>query len=664
MIFLIIAIMITAIFGITMVIVSDKKKSRSRRGTGQKQKGLISLSTYFKLNKFLDDFFLTRGSYRKIRSKLTDLSVYTSQEIKIYSVRVYTIATLSSVALVVLGALIFRDLFSTLLVLLYAIIMNTVIVDKQVDSVHFKLLKQLSMALSSLRQNYLRLNSIPQSVAEAEAGSELHRALEEIHFILTDVDGKKRLDEFYAKTPFKLLCTLAGVCYILNNSGDTKLRDGSSNFLQAMGMMADEVNLEIRRISLQKARFGMLEYLPVAPLLAIGVIESFFASIIPGTSIIYSGSIGYISRIVILLSSIIGYTVIVKINSAVSVKKDDRNGLIMKLLRQEWFYKLTTDFMPKKQFKKARKQRLIKGALSLTDLRHMYASKILFSCMAFLVTIVCMFFAVNLGKQFVYSNVKEVSLVGGEKLTSEDIQIRKEMDKYYLSLPERPSDNQTREYVKSKLPKLPPFDQDAQVKRLKEKYNSYHNAYFKWWMIIIAFLVALAFSKVPELMLRGRAWLLKTESEEDVLQLQTIISILMNTSTDTLDTLYWLERQSRVHKNAILDAYHEYPSNPDLALNRLKAKAVLPGFKRLVDKLILTIHQITLAEAFSDLVTERDHVMRIREISQNTTLNKKRAMVSPLAMAPLVLTAILYILMPLGILGFKEFVAALSNVGY
>ncbi len=99
----------------------------------------------------------------------------------------------------------------------------------------------------------------------------------------------------------------------------------------------------------------------------------------------------------------------------------------------------------------------------------------------------------------------------------------------------------------------------------------------------------------------------------------------MNTSTDTLETLYWLEKQSRVHKNAILDAYHEYPSNPDLALNRLKAKAVLPGFKRLVDKLILTIHQISLGEAFSDLVTERDHVMRIREISQNTTLNKKRS---------------------------------------
>jgi|GEM_PF-1109494 len=662
MIFFLIAIMLTAVFGITMIIVSDRKKRRSRQGRQQKKNSFISLSTYFRINRFLEEFFVTRGGYRKVKTRVAELSVYTMQEIRIYSVRVYVIAMTSSIALVAAGALIFQDLFSTLLVVLYAVIMNNVLVAKQVDSVHFKLLKELSMALSSLRQNYLRLNSISQAVAEAETGSVLRRAFEDIYFILTDVDGKKRLDEFYATTPFKLLCTLAGVCYILNNSGDTKLRDGSSNFLQAMGMMADEVNLEIRRISLQKAKFGMLEYLPIVPLGAIGIIENFFQSIIPGTSVIYNGAIGYVSRACILLASIVGYTVIVKINSAVAVAKDDRNALVMRLLKYEWFERIVKDIMPKKLHKKARKLKIIKGALSMTDIRHMYAGKLVFGALAFTIALTCFFFAVNLGKQFVYSNVHEVSLVGGEKLKAEDVRVRREMDKEFLAKPELPSENQTKEFVKSYLPKLPPFDQDAQIKRLQEKYKSYHNAEFKWWMILISFLLGLAASKVPELLLRGRAWLLKAESEEDVLQLQTLISILMNTSTDTLETLYWLEKQSRVHKNALLDAYHEYPSNPDLALNRLKAKAVLPSFRRMVDKLLLTIHQITLAEAFSDLTTERDHVLRIREISQTTALNKKRAMVSPLSMAPLVLTAVLYILLPLGLLGFREFMAALSHV--
>ena len=251
----------------------------------------------------------------------------------------YAISSMSSMVLIVVGAHYLQRFVLNFVGPAVRDYYEQCFNHKQIDSVHFKLLKQLSMSLSSLRQNYLRLNSIPQAVAETETGSELHRAFEEIYIILTDVDGKQRLEEFYATTPFKLLCTLAGVCFILNNSGDTKLRDGTSNFLQAMGMMADEVNLEIRRISLQKARFGALEYLPVAPLLAIGVIESFFTSIIPGTSVMYSGPIGYISRTVILLASIVGYTVIVKVNSAVSVRKDDRNGIVMFLLKREWFTK-------------------------------------------------------------------------------------------------------------------------------------------------------------------------------------------------------------------------------------------------------------------------------------------------------------------------------------
>ncbi|MFD0588517.1 hypothetical protein ACFQZE_10930 [Paenibacillus sp. GCM10027627] len=663
MLFLIIGILLTAITAVTMIVVSDKKKAKHRKGNQRKKQSLLSLSSYFRISHFLDEFFLTRGAYRKVKERVAMLSVYSPQEIKVFSVQVYATATLSAIALVVAGAVIFRDLFSTLLVVLYAFVMNTVLVSKQIDHVHFKLLKQLSAALSSIRQNYLRLNSIPQAIAEADTGSELHRAFEEIYNILTDPGGKSRLNEFYATTPFRLLSTLAGVCYILNNSGDTKLQNGSSNFLQAMGMMADEVNLEIRRISLQKARFGSLEYLPIAPLFAIGVIETFFTNIIPGTSVIYNGPIGYISRAVILLASIIGYTVIVKVNSAVSVSKDDRNPFVLYLLRQPWYGRIVKDVMPKKLFKKAKKMRLVKGALSATDLKHLYASKVLFSFMAFALTIGCMFFAVNLGKQFIRENVREVSLVGGEKLEEDDIKIRQQMDDKYLSMPKLPTENHTKQYVEAMLPKLQAFDQEAQVKRLQEKYKSYYNTYFKWWMILIAFAVSAICYFIPEMMLRARAWMLKTESEEDVLQLQTIISILMNTSADTLETLYWLEKQSRVHKNAILDAYHEYASDPDLALNRMKAKAVLSGFKRMVDKLILTIHQITLAEAFSDLVTERDHVMRIREISQNATLNKKRAYVSPLSMAPLVMTAILYILVPLGILGFKEFMTALSHVG-
>lgn len=49
----------------------------------------------------------------------------------------------------------------------------------------------------------------------------------------------------------------------------------------------------------------------------------------------------------------------------------------------------------------------------------------------------------------------------------------------------------------------------------------------------------------------------------------------------TMEALYWLARQSRIYQTAIYFAYHEYPSDPELALNRLKDKSSLPEFQQI-----------------------------------------------------------------------------------
>ncbi len=637
-------------------IIRMDKKSR-------KQNKRQKFKNYNKLFTNYHQFFLTRKGIETLYYRLSELSVYSYQELRAIAVKFYTTAIGTFLIINITGLILFRDVFTSLLFFLFAFMVKTVLVEKQIDHIHFKLLGQLLKALSNIRQAYLRLGVIPDAISEAEVGSLLKHAFEDIYLILTAVDGEKRLEEFYAATPFKLLQTFAGVCYILNNKGDSKLSNGASNFIQAMGMMHSEVQMEVQKLVLQKSKFGVLEYLPVVPLIAIKIVESFFADVIPGTTIIYNGPIGYISRVVIVLASIIGYTTISKINSTMVVKKDDRNSIVKKILSINSLSNFINTILPKKTRKVNKKLRLLKRSMSMKDMIHHYATKILFAFTAFIFSLFFVFFSVELGKDFIHNNVREVSLVGGESLSKEDIEIRKKIDEIYLNTYPMMSQNETKTFVENHLPKLQEFDKQAQIQRLQTKYSSYYSTYFKWWMILICYGIALAAWKVPELMLRARIWLLKTEAEEDILQLQTIITILMNTSMDTMDTLYWLQLQSRVFKNVLIDAYHEYASDPELALHKLKNKVDLPEFKRIIDKLILTIHRIPLADAFSDLITEREHVLRIREISQQTTLKKKRAFVSPLAMAPLALTVFCYILLPLGILGIKEFTNALQNLG-
>jgi hypothetical protein len=645
------------------VLFGGSKGKQKKNASGKYSKRNDTLAMYNMLYKNLNSIFLTRTGLRKVYERLAELSIYGPEDTKIMAVRFYLVSTLASIAVVVVGAFTFKEVFSTILCVAFAYVVKTTVVDKQLDGIHFKLLKQLAVAISSLRQNYLRYNSIPDAVAETAVGPLIKRSFEEIYLILTSNNDEIRLEEFYASTPFKLLQTLAGVCFKINSSGDVKLFDGTSNFIQAMSMMSSEINLEIRRITLQRARFGILEILPLAPLLAVGIIEKFFSGVIPGTSIVYHGAMGYITKILIILSAMAGYTVIVKINSAVTIKADDRSDWVKRLLAKPKFKQFIQDIVPRKVKKISRKTRIIRNALSRCDIYHLYTKKVVFASAALVISLIAAIFIVNLSKDFTYKNIAELSLIGGENLSGKDIEIRKQMDAEYLSGKEL-NERKTAEFVEKHLPKMQEYDKQAQVKRLRMKYEIYYSTYFKWWMLLICYLIALCAWFAPEFILLARKWFIKTEAEEDVLQLQTMIAILMNTTCDTLDILYWLERQSRVHKHALLEAYHEYPSNPELSLNRLKAKGSLIEFKRMIEKLILTIHQISIAEAFGDLITERDHILRIREIAQVSAINKKRQAVSPLSMIPLGITALGYILLPLGILGFQEFSKAMSQMGF
>lgn len=646
------------IITVCLIIYADKSTaSRRKKGYISKYDVLRHVKKYHRY----DNFFLTRGTIRKIFQRVSELSVYDSAESRVVAYKFFRSSTLAFIGLLVGSAFLFKDTFTWILIAIFAFVLKNVMVDKQIDKIHFLLINQLSLAISSIRQNYLRLGNIPDAIAESDVGFLVKNAMDDIYMILTATESEKRLEEFFACTPYRLLQTLATVCYNVNESGDGKTEDGSSNFLNALKMMDMEVQLEIRKLILQRTLFGSLEILPLAPVAALKGIEAFFNSTIPGTSVLYHGTFGYVSKIVIVALAIAGYYVIVKLNSAMAVSKDDRNGFITKLLQIHSIDQFIRDLLPKKSFKRKKVNDKLKKALSTMNLRHFYCKKVVYMLAMIILMSVMVLFAVDLGKEYIYDNVKEVSLVSGEKLTEADIILRKQVDASFMKLPELPKDRIINELVERAFPKMQVYDKQMQVERLKDKYTSYHNAYFRWWMVIVVLLLGGIGWFIPNMQIMWRAFILKTEAQDDVLQMQTLIEVLMYTPIDTIDILYWLWRQSRVHSRVLARAYHDFPSNPELALERLKGESPLPEFQRLVDKLKLTVSQISLQEAFSDLQSERNHIMSVREMVQTSTMHTKRRFASPIAKASLYATAILYVVAPLLILGVDVAMSSYQN---
>lgn len=622
---------------------------------------------YAKINKahrrFTNNFF-TRRDYRRLVEMLSRLSLYNFQEVRYRAVKYYRMSLVTMFGIWFIGTLIFKDFTCSLLLLLFSYLVKNKYIDKNVEKSRRQLLSQFSTTLSSLEQAYTRLGNIPDALAECEKGKLLETQMEDIYNICTAVDGEDRLDEFYSKCQFRQLKTLAESCYILNDTGDTTDAHGESTFRTNLRLIKDEVDLEVRKNTMINIKFNMLEYLPIAPIFCVSIVQNFFMSNIPGTSVMYNGLLGYISRLSIVLLALIGFYVITNINSEQYVRSNDRLEIVDNLLTKRWYKRIVKDVTSKSAKTIVSINKKIRGSLSSKDPEYIYAEKILFSSIVFVLALVSSVIMVISARQFIYGNTKSLSLVGGVVYSQEEYERLYKFDCEIMARKVLETDDIMAAQLKEVLPKATEFTRLEEVSRIKLKYEKYHNTYYRWWYVLICYAVGMGGWFIPEFLLKFRQYMVKTEAEEDVLQMQTIIASVMDTSLDTLSVVYWLEKNSSVHKDALRFCYHEYPADPELALNRLKSKSTVAEFHHMCDKFITTIHQISIKEAFASLITDRTHIMRIREMVQEETINSKRMIASPLALAPTFALATMHILAPIGILGFAEFTKAFAQAGF
>ncbi len=647
-------IIIVAILSLGIYISVFQKKSVKEKSAKQH---LFYSRTY----KILESFFLTQQKIIKIRNKLSMLSIYNKNEINALSTKYFVIATGVAAAIAIASIILFKSTIAILICILFSTLVNNILIDKQIDNITAKVYRGLSRAISSLRQEYLKLGSVSEAISSAKFDPTVRKPMDEIHTILTSKNGELKLHEFYESTPFRHIQTLAGICYNINNYGDTKDEKGHSNFVQSLTLMSGDINSELQRIRQQKASFGYIEYLPFVALLGIVPFQSFFQSIIPGTALIYEGPLGHLFTTITLMGCIVSYTTISRINSAAAFREDDRDSWVINLLKKNSWRQLILNIMPKGK-KLLKLENSMKAVLSKQTTEHLYTKKVIFSIVAIIVSIVSATSIITLGKDFIKNSTQQLSLIATDEMSRYSKSAIQQLDKNYMERADKLSESQIKALITSYMPGLSDLQVLDQIKRLKDKKNSVDNAYFKWWYIWICFGTGLLGWLGPNISLKLRKFLVETEAEEDFLHLQTLISILMNLNVDTIDTLQQLCQHSRVHKDILLYCYHSFPSDPEKELARLKSKTPIIEFKRFIDKLSLTISDLSLREAFSDLIMEREHVVKMREISMKAALERRRGICGPLSLLPVGLFVLGSLLIPLGILGFNEFMNALNSI--
>lgn len=655
-------LIIYILIGVIILIgyITFKKVAPSKKS--KKMKQALRERRYAKAYHFFSKFFLTSYYVKSLYKKISNLSIYNRAEIQIRTVKLFYLGVSINVIVVTYSIFAFKDTIMVLISLFFSVMFSNVRINKRIDKDMDKVVKDFSVALSRIRQAYLNTHSIVEAIETSDIPTGVQKPFGEILHILTCTDPESAIRAFMTNVPYRTIQTFASVCYKINTEGDEIDKNGNSNFSQAISMLMSDVNSEIEKTTHRKNIFGIVEYLPIVPVILLVPIQKFFEYQIPGTALIYNSSYGYLIRIGTVLLSLLAYILVINISSSNTLRKDDRSKLLNVLLEFKVVKTFARDIAPKNK-RRRKLERKLRESLSNMKVEELYLRKFSLGVVLFFLALVSTVITTELSKEYAKTSVKQMSIIASTKDAKYTDEMIQQMDIKYLSNPDKYTDDESiYTLVKTTMRDLSDMQITDEIARMKNKKESIENAYYKWYYALISVGVGLFGWFIPSYMLALRRKLVSSEEVEDFLQLQTLTSILMYTNIDTLDLLGELADNSTVHKDMFTYAYHSYSSNPELEISRLQSKVSNSDFKSFLGSLKLSISDLSLKEAFSDLITEREHLKKMQSMMIEKALRVRRSMCTPIVFIPLAILVIGVFLTPIVILGVSEMLKMLAQL--
>lgn len=651
---------IVVVTAIVFVIMVTKTKAKEDKAFALKQRKK-------KLNRFARYYnnILVRGRFRRIVEMYASLSCYDSDTVKVESVTLFERNVIVTIIAPIVAAIVMKDVTITILMVTMAMVYYESTVESENDKIYMKLMEEISMNIASVREKYMETDNIPLAVLYSEKSKYLEVPLNNIYRILTDTDGAERLEQFQHSYPVPILKTFANTCSIVNENGAVKHEDGSDSFSEDMQTLRQECDTEIRRLTKTRIAFKSLKQLALAGLVICPACEWYLLTQIPGTAVLLKGFYGLVVHTALMLSTIYVYHWITTVNRPSVVNQIDKIQSIDNLSKNKRVYEQVQKIIPKKYKTISKLEVLIKDSLSSKDLRYIYTCKPVFAAGAFIAALVVLAFGTITIRDSFKNNYNSLSFLPQNVTESQYIQLQR-MDDEFLELTwdqyGEYDDPTLLEHVKSRISGISDSDADTQMKRLRSKYEAYHNAVYKWWWWLVAYVAALVAWRIPEFSLKQRKKLVEFEAQNDVSQLQTMMIVLSETKMDVYKAICWLEKQAAVHKAAIRKCHYSYIADPIAALNELEMKSPINDFKRMTRKLKSAVYTLSLNDAFSDMKLDKSQSLAIREMLRNEELEERKNSAKLVAIVPAAIALIGCMVAPILILGVTEITDTLSNL--
>lgn len=658
MVYMNLGIIIATIIAFIYFVGKAKVKEDRNAALKQRRKLMTRFSRYY-------NNVILRGPFRRIVEMYASLSCYDADTVKMESVRLFERNAAIMIILPVVGLIVMQDVTIFILMAFMGYVYYESCIEKENDKIYVKLMEECSMTISSVREKYLETDNIPLAILYSEKSKYLEAPMHQIYRILTDTDGADRLDKFQHSYPVPIIKTFANTCYIVNENGAVKHENGADSFSEDMTVLRQECDSEIRRLTKQRIAFNSLQMLSLAGLVIMPVFEWYLLNQIPGTASLLKGFYGTVMHIAVMLTTMFSYHYISTACRPSVVNQIDKITQIDELSKIKRVRDFVNDISPKKYKTTMKWKLLLNDSLSAKDIRYIYTAKPVFAIVAFVMAFIFLLFGTITVRNNFYNNYNSLSFIP-QTLTETQYNQVVRMDNEFMETSAEDyallEDEDIQSMVEGRITGISDSDASNHVKRLRTKYEGYHNSKYYWWWWLVCYGAAVCAWFVPELSLQMRKKLVRYEATNDVSQLQTMMIVLSETKMDVYKAICWLEKQATVHKAAIRKCHYSYIADPMAALETLEKVSPINDFKRLLRKLKSCVYTLSLKDGFSDMALDKSQTLTITEMLRGEELELRKNNAKLIAVAPAALALIGTFIAPVLILGISEMVDTLNDL--
>ena len=420
--------------------------------------------------------------------------------------------------------------------------------------------------------------------------------------------------------------------------------------------------------------FQSLSLISIVPILFIEPIKNWAVSQFPFTDSFYSGKLGLIAQIVLMVVTLVCYILIRKLrdNNTSNVGKNTENPIQAKIYKIPFIKKFMDLIIPKNGTAEQRKlSRLLKDSASKSKIEWLYVNKVLITIATFIVTIFVCFQMHRIQIKYVYEEpTTDYDIMGsmGASDTKKAMEKTRQDNDILAMLDKKEAVTKETVEVQVKFSEYYKDSSDEEIAtatdRIYKKYLKIHAEYLHAYEVLLAFVFAAISYNAPIWILIFQKKMRQLEMEDEVMQFQTIILMLMKIERVNVEIiLEWLERYSNIFKEPITKCVNNYESGAWEALEELKNDVTFPQLIRIVESLQAAVEKIPIADAFDELDTERAYYQEKRKESNERLIARKGRIGKAIGFAPMIVLFVGYLIIPLVGIGLMSMMSTFETMG-